>query len=1009
MAERNQFDGGLSLRVDPQYVQPNQGVVAHNINFDKGSLQSRNKDELTGFSYRGTRPFWWRDKLFTNSEDAIFVEYDRRIFKNTNGLVYVSPYWEEAVDPIQWSLVGTEPPTGKLTLTHVLWEGLVVEVESTTAYLVVPRETDEFMMIKDGDVNMYHRHQYSYHSGNFYVEFYVPDDGLYQLYVNMGLNNYVLVGSASSGGSIIFAASETIGEELTVLTARNTRVAADTDTYMDGAPQLLYFGEYDVKGSYPTTTYNLGKLLTEDGVVLLPRILSFEYKTIKDLDTGAFIERGILRLQIDSILEDGSFVNGPQSDIFVDMDMFDDYFVLVGYFSSLVTSDNSEGYSLHLNIVSTTQTTYQQQFITVTIDSKFKALGHRAVILTSDYVQYPTKVKNIGEFTLIFTRYDNGKLRENVMYVVPNDPSVNVQYFEDFMQVLKPSEDLGYYAQDNEIVNDYWFVLDESGDKLYGLISGLNKARLYVRLFNGGDWVLVDEFEGLYTNIGYANNVANGFLYLPFRETVVMYDYINDSVVDFGKPTLKTDTEHRLQIASSDYHYYKDTLVNLVVGDYLLDHSMFRFDISVGVPIAVVVVGKARSVQSKAINYMPKDNMLYGDYTYTAAAYNADLSQSNLMATSATIEVPMGSVLVDMSEITYDPNIPTDGGLILFRANTGAFGEVERWVHDDVPLEYLDSTHDAFLGLPPINIGGSPPPSGINYLTEHKGRLYGAVRNRVYFSEYGDPHNWSAVSYIIMPEEITALGSTYNGLLMFARSRIDVLIGVDLATYQTRLVSKTEGCVSFRSLQEAEGVVVFLSANALCSCDGTRVTNISEELLGDIFTFTHDFKLQDVSSSAYINKVYTIATNYFFLVMDLRRGVKFYSFSDNSYAREGYDSITASTGTIYGHRAGATYSLASSKALALLEYKSGDNTEGGVTNLKEYDKVRVTFTGVFEIIIYIDGKEVQRKDITAAYKDMTVIGIPKKHQRGLQITYSVAGVGVVYGFDYTVIGRANTP
>jgi ethanolamine utilization protein EutQ (cupin superfamily) len=285
--------------------------------------------------------------------------------------------------------------------------------------------------------------------------------------------------------------------------------------------------------------------------------------------------------------------------------------------------------------------------------------------------------------------------------------------------------------------------------------------------------------------------------------------------------------------------------------------------------------------------------------------------------------------------------------------------------------------------------------------------MYVAVDNRVYFCEYGDPHNWEALNYIVVPERITGLASSNSGLLIFASGRIDVLLGLDVADYQLRPVSSVVGCESFKTIKTTPGGVIFMGHGSIHIATSNGVKNISEDKLGGGLI---DFHYEDITSSVFANDAYIVATEDRFLVMDLVRGIKFYSLTDNSYDGNGYYSINEEKGNVYGHKDGVSYILnANEDELSLLEFKSGDIINGEATNLKEYDKTRIVFEGEFDVRVYLDGTEVITKRIASQTKIMQMLGFSNVKNRGTRLSYIVIGTGTIYAIDFTIRGRSNQP
>jgi hypothetical protein len=88
-----------------------------------------------------------------------------------------------------------------------------------------------------------------------------------------------------------------------------------------------------------------------------------------------------------------------------------------------------------------------------------------------------------------------------------------------------------------------------------------------------------------------------------------------------------------------------------------------------------------------------------------------------------------------------------------------------------------------------------------------------------------------------------------------------------------------------------------------------------------------------------------------------------------------------------------------------IKYISPLFVDGSTTTLKEYDKVRIRFRGIFRISILFDNDRlVHRRTIVSLVDldyDYAMIGIPNNDNKAYSIRFIVEGRGVIYGIQYS--------
>jgi len=80
-------------------------------------------------------------------------------------------------------------------------------------------------------------------------------------------------------------------------------------------------------------------------------------------------------------------------------------------------------------------------------------------------------------------------------------------------------------------------------------------------------------------------------------------------------------------------------------------------------------------------------------------------------------------------------------------------------------------------------------------------------------------------------------------------------------------------------------------------------------------------------------------------------------------------------------------------------------TESAISNLKEYDKIRICISGNASISVIIDTNIVL---FNIKLKDgVNTIGIPNERNKGYSIQFKIGGVGALHNIEYSVRGREN--
>lgn len=211
--------------------------------------------------------------------------------------------------------------------------------------------------------------------------------------------------------------------------------------------------------------------------------------------------------------------------------------------------------------------------------------------------------------------------------------------------------------------------------------------------------------------------------------------------------------------------------------------------------------------------------------------------------TEATASSTLGALFVGISGM---PPVPAGWKLNVYR--TRADG-AQYFFHSklDAAEDFVDTVSDFDLSVLPMLAEQNYPPlvvpvdeeakvftrQPLQFLSEFKGVLWGAYKNRLMFSAPGRFYAWPPGNYVLLPANITGVLPAGDVLLVFTRTATFRLTGNTFSTMDFRRVSDEYGCVAHRTACLVDRRPMWCSLNGIATFDGVRVQIVTDGILQD--------------------------------------------------------------------------------------------------------------------------------------------------------------------------------
>lgn len=142
---------------------------------------------------------------------------------------------------------------------------------------------------------------------------------------------------------------------------------------------------------------------------------------------------------------------------------------------------------------------------------------------------------------------------------------------------------------------------------------------------------------------------------------------------------------------------------------------------------------------------------------------------------------------------------------------------------------YTDNTADVDLLLGEVmeSLYNLPPPDNGKFLIENQGAFFCAVDDKLYFSEVFNCHAWNPSNWISFDDNITAITTEFQGLLVFTRNRSYKVVGNSIETIEKLEIPTTQGCVNNKTCTSLSNCPIWLSNDGLCTWDGQSISLLS--------------------------------------------------------------------------------------------------------------------------------------------------------------------------------------
>jgi len=326
-------------------------------------------------------------------------------------------------------------------------------------------------------------------------------------------------------------------------------------------------------------------------------------------------------------------------------------------------------------------------------------------------------------------------------------------------------------------------------------------------------------------------------------------------------------------------------------------------------------------------------------YTYYSSITGFESAPS---PASNDLEVDVNNVVISGFRAPTDSTVDTiklyriGGTLKSFYLVENLSANAVTYTDTKTDLEVLDGTLLTTTGF-------RQPPTGLRFLTEFNGALFGSIDSTLWFSNPGTVDQWLETNWIAFPEHITGLGVTQNGLLVFSRNKTWILVGDSLATYSKYLLNGNQGCVSHSTISYVENNLLWYSLDGICLSQGGAIELLSWQKLGKLI-------INPITAETYENQ-YFLFHDEGTVVVDFRAGVKFYTLDlvvRGAYYSSSFDKLyllQPSNIGMYEYNSGNTLKY---------KYRTGYITHGSITNYKVYKNIYIYCKGSSELKLYVN-------------------------------------------------------
>jgi hypothetical protein len=380
---------------------------------------------------------------------------------------------------------------------------------------------------------------------------------------------------------------------------------------------------------------------------------------------------------------------------------------------------------------------------------------------------------------------------------------------------------------------------------------------------------------------------------------------------------------------------------------------------------------------------------LTGTYQYCYTYYNNnDGTESQPSALSS--ELVTSSNRVNITLVASTDAQVTNLRLYRVGGNLSQFGLVAQFDNTlgiyrddiadiDIPGDVLDSYNN------------KEAPTGLKYLTEANAMFFGAVGDKLYFSDVAYVDYWSEFYFIDFDREITGIGNTPNGLLVFTKYHTYIVTGNSPTTLSKYLLSGAQGCLLHKSIQSLSNSIIWLSSDGVCVSVGGDIQVATREKLGKL-------TINGPKCSAVYDDTYYLSYTNGTLILDSRFG----GVISESTAK--YDGLHITNDILYASIGNKLYSVGTSTSSNSLEWMSPLISEGAMTMLKNYKNIYINNTGDLTFKVYIDGQLVGTKQLNSGIEEFK---LPQQERLGYTIQFQVTGTGTLREIEYKAEGRQN--